>query len=63
MDIKEQETKEEQEQDTRNHFKIIIKGHSGNCSINKDEERFILIEIGKILHKRNIEYFDITMKC
>lgn len=56
-------TETEQEKDYRKHFKITIKGHSGNCSINKDEERFILIEIGKILHNRSIEYFDITMEC
>jgi len=43
-------------------FEIIVKGDSGNCSINKDEEDIIKNGIAKILQNINIDYFDIIIK-
>uniref|UniRef100_A0A6M3LQ34 Uncharacterized protein n=1 Tax=viral metagenome TaxID=1070528 RepID=A0A6M3LQ34_9ZZZZ len=54
---------EQEQQDMRKHFKVIIKGHSGNCSINKYEKEAILLKIAKIFKDREIDYFDIVMEC
>lgn len=42
-------------------FEIIVKGDSGNCSINKDEKEFLIGEIAKILQNSSIDDFDIII--
>tara|TARA_Y100000310_G_scaffold335669_1_gene418273 strand:+ start:189 stop:425 length:237 start_codon:yes stop_codon:yes gene_type:complete len=44
-------------------FRIEVIGNSGNCSINKEEEEFIVNEITKLLQNRSIDDFDIKMEC